>query len=158
MSSVQSTRARLLAVAIACLAAPAAAEDDVIENYESERCVRVSAINSTRVVNDGNVLFYMRGRKVYLNTLRAQCIGLAREKRFSYRVYTGQLCERDRISVLQDATFGIQQGRSCALGRFHPISREDAEALLNPQPEPPPKTPLETPPIEEVVKPPTPEE
>ncbi len=110
------------------------------------------------MVNDEIVLFYMRGRKVYLNTLRSRCFGLAREKRFSYTVHTGQLCERDRLHVLQDSSFGMQDGRSCALGRFQPISREDAEALLNPQPEPPPKTPLETPPIEEVVAPPAPEE
>ena len=156
MSSVQSTFARWVAVAL--LAAPAAAEDDVIESFESERCVNVSLITSTRVVNDEAVLFYMRGRKAYLNTLRAQCRGLSRQKRFSYEVRTGRLCEKDRIRVLQDSGFGIQEGRSCALGRFAPVSREDIEQILNPEPKPRADAPVETPPIEDVLQPPAPEE
>ena len=156
MSSVQSTFTRWVAVAL--LAAPAAAEDDVIESFESERCIRVSAITRTRVVSDEAVLFYVRGRKVYLNTLRSRCRGLYREERFSYEASAGRLCERDRIRILQDSGFGIQEGRSCALGRFAPVSREDIEQILNPQPEPREDAPVETPPIEDVVRPKAPEE
>ena len=142
--------ARLVAVTIASQAAPAAADDDVIESYESRQCIKISAIKSMRVVNDEDVLFYMLGRKFYLNTLRPPCIGLASAKWYSFKADSGQLCERDRIKFFHGA-------RSCPLGRFQPISREDAEALLNWQPEPP-QMPLETPPIEDVVPPPAPEE
>jgi hypothetical protein len=155
---MQSTLVRMVAVVVAWQAAPAGADDDVIESYESERCISVSAIRSTRVVDNERILFYVRGRKVYLNTLRASCPGLAREKRFSYEVRSGQLCNIDRIRVLQDSGFGIQEGRSCALGRFVPVSQEDAKEILNPPREPRQKTPVETPPIEDVVKPQAPEE
>ena len=158
MSSLQSRLARVAAVAAACCAAPVAADDDVIESYESERCISVSAITSTRVVNDESVLFYMRGRKVYLNTLRARCPGLARQKRFSYTANTGRLCQIDRIRLLEDSGFGIREGRSCALGRFVPISREEAKEILNPRPAPREERPVETPPIEDVVQPASPEE
>jgi hypothetical protein len=141
--------ARLVAVTIASQAAPAAADDNVIESYESRRCIKLSAINSMQVVNDQDILFYMRGRKFYLNTLRPPCIGLASAKRYSFKADSGKLCERDRIKFFH----GV---KSCALGRFEPISREGAEALLNRQPEPP-QTPLELPPIEDVV-PPAPKE
>lgn len=142
--------ARLVAVTIASQAAPAAADDDVIESYESRQCIKISAIKSMRVVNDEDVLFYMLGRKFYLNTLRLPCIGLESAKWYSFKADSVQLCERDRIKFFD----GV---RNCPLGRFQPISREDAEALLNWQPEPP-QMPPEPPPIEDVVLPPAPEE
>ncbi len=119
--------ARLVAVTIASQAAPAAADDDVIESYESRQCIKISAVNSMRVVNDQELLFYTLGRKVYLNTLRPPCIGLASAKWYSFKADSGQLCERDRIKFFHGVV-------SCPLGRFQPISREDAEALLNWQP------------------------
>ncbi|MDH3511808.1 MAG: hypothetical protein OER85_13220, partial [Gammaproteobacteria bacterium] len=40
-----------------------------------------------------------------------------------------QLCDLDIITVLNDYGFGFTPGPSCGLGRFYPITKEEAKAL-----------------------------
>ena len=114
---------------LAILAIPAVADEDnsdeVLADQESKRCISVRSVRSTRVIDDNTVLFYMRGKDIYLNSLRTNCTRLSREGRFSYTVHASSLCELDRIRILMDTGFGLQEGRSCALGRFQPVTRED---------------------------------
>lgn len=83
---------------------------------EVENCVRVSAIHQTRVIDDYNILFIMKGKKAYLNTMKYRCSRLGFEKSFSYQVHVNQLCSVDTITVF-DSSGGIQ-GPSCGLGKF----------------------------------------
>jgi hypothetical protein len=46
-----------------------------------------------------------------------------------YRVSLNQLCDVDTITVLEDFGFGLQQGATCKLGRFAPISKTEAKDL-----------------------------
>ena len=82
------------------------------------------------MLDDYRILFYMRGQDVYLNQLPRRCSGLGFEKSFSYRSTSGQLCDLDSITVLRGGR--ISPGMTCGLGKFRPITEEDADLLRNP--------------------------
>lgn len=108
----------------------------------AERCIPLSQISSTEVIDDYNVLFYMRNRTIYRNELPHRCIGLKNERTFMYRTSMPQLCDLDIITVLYNHGFGFTPGASCGLGRFHPITEDEANALKK---APPRKLPPEEP-------------
>jgi hypothetical protein len=105
-------------------------------------CVNTSRIRNTTIVDDSSILFYMRGKTVYLNVLRRQCRGLAREGRFSYRSSTGSLCHLDSIRILYGTAGGMREGASCGLGYFQEVTEEDLELILEREPAPPQAEPL----------------
>ena len=90
----------------------------------------MASIRSTKIVDDATVLFYHGRGRVYVNRLERQCVGLARENKFTFQVQTGarhsRLCATDTITVLERTSRGF----NCDLGMFEPISREEAESLL----------------------------
>ena len=116
----------LLAAALATLAGePVLAQ----EESEPQRCIQLSRINNTEVVDEKTIAFYLRGGRIYLNQLRRECRGLSDSKPFSYRTSTGRLCSVDSITVLENYGFGLTPGASCGLGMFVPID-EDSLAIL----------------------------
>ena len=124
----------LIATLAVGLAAPVfAGEDDnkAIDELlsDAEHCISLSRIDRTDVVDDSNILFYMKGGDVYLNRLPHRCPGLRWEKAFMYRTSMSQLCNVDIITVLDNMGFGFSPGVSCGLGPFYPISEETAKAL-----------------------------
>jgi hypothetical protein len=114
----------------------AVSADEEIDE-DAQRCISTRLIRRTVIVNDRTILFYSTGRKAYLNTLPRTCHGLKREDRFSYRSSVGQLCDLDSINVLYGSASGLQEGISCGLGLFIPMSYEDADALRDPSPREP---------------------
>ncbi len=137
---------RVYSLAAACCAlslspfAATLADETPIE--EGERCLSSRSISRTDVIDDQNVLFYIRGSAIYLNHLPKSCSRLALDRRFIYETSVGRLCESDHITVLRDGGFDTVAGRTCRLGRFHPISKEQVQALreppeLEPEPLPP---------------------
>lgn len=104
----------------------AASEDDTAS---AERCIPLVRIDRTDVVDDYTILFYMRSKDVYVNRLKYRCPGLKNEHTFMYRTSMSQLCDLDVITVLYDYGFGFTPGASCGLGRFYPISRDEAKEL-----------------------------
>lgn len=125
-------RHTLLSGACAVLAAlasprPAGAQDDAIDRSPVD-CLSVSRVRSTEVVDDRTILFYMRGRTVYLNELSNDCPRLASEDRFSYQARGGRLCDIDTITVIESFG-GLQRGATCRLGEFIPITRAEAAEI-----------------------------
>jgi Family of unknown function (DUF6491) len=96
---------------------------------ETRSCIDLMDIDRTRVADDDTILFYMRGGDIYRNDLPNSCPNLEFEERFMYRVTLRQLCDVDVITVIDDLGFGFMPGASCGLGKFQPISDEEAEAL-----------------------------
>jgi hypothetical protein len=92
-------------------------------------CVRSQNIDSTKAIDDQNLIFRMDGRKVYRNHLPRKCPGLARENRFSYETRSGRLCSIDTITVLEEFGLGFRPGFTCRLGEFVPLSPEEVEDL-----------------------------
>lgn len=126
-------------------------DEEKIET-EAERCIQINRIRSTYVIDDQRILFYMRGRDVYLNLLPRRCRGLGFERSFSYRTSQSQLCDLDSITVLRRSG-GLDRGMSCGLGKFHPMTEEDADALRNAEPPRPEAEELPTAKPEEIGEP-----
>jgi hypothetical protein len=126
-------RALVITVAAAMAAPLSAGEendkaiDELLSN--AEHCVSLGRIDRTDIVDDSNILFYMKGGDIYLNRLPHRCPGLRWEKAFMYRTSLSQLCNVDIITVLDNLGFGFSPGVSCGLGPFYPISEETAKAL-----------------------------
>lgn len=80
-----------------------------------ENCIRPQRIKRTKVLDDTHIIFEMRGKKVFLNTLDFKCSRLGFERKFAYSIYGSRLCNTDTISVL-DSFMGASGG--CGLGKF----------------------------------------
>lgn len=146
----------VLAAAVICSApalgqdAEEAPVDDLADlDAEGERCINTRRISRTKVIDDRTIIFYMRGTDTYVNILPRACNGLRRENRFSYQAQSSRLCDIDGIVVLYQMGTTLRGGANCKLGLFHPITREDAEALVE-GPQAPPANPLPMPEPEEV--------
>jgi len=118
----------LLGGAVA-LSLTSAAQEGKEEDDEPLRCLSMSSIRSTKVVDDSTVLFY-QGRRVFMNRLDRECLGLARSGTFTYQVQSGaryvRLCDSDSITVLETGGRGF----NCGLGMFEPLSQDRLESLL----------------------------
>ena len=104
-------------------------EEDFAIDREGERCISTRNIRHTDILNERTILFRMRGGDYFVNYLRHDCPGLVREERFSYRTTGGRLCQVDLIRVIEQFGGFIQEGMSCGLGVFYPITGEEAEFL-----------------------------
>jgi hypothetical protein len=96
---------------------------------EVRSCINLREIDHTSVVNDQTILFYARDRDIYRNDLPNRCPELRTEQRFMYRVALSQLCSSDTITVLNDIGFGFTPGFTCGLGKFAPITADEASEL-----------------------------
>lgn len=125
-------RASMAGLLVSLLALPAFAQNGedaaAIDDFDREPvdCIRASSIQSTAVVDERTILFYMRGGDIYRNPLSVDCRGLVRERSFSYNLATSRLCEVDYITVVERWGSSIREGISCGLGQFFPITEEEA--------------------------------
>lgn len=93
-----------------------------------KRCINTRLIQNTHVLDDQNILFYMRDGKIYHNHLSSACPGL-RHNPFMYSIPMTQLCNIDIITVLEYRIFGFERGPSCGLGDFTPVTKETAQQM-----------------------------
>ncbi|HEC01649.1 MAG TPA: hypothetical protein ENI91_08140 [Sphingomonadales bacterium] len=127
-----------LILTLSFLLAPAVAmaggrkEEDLVKalaKYEKtgnvERCILTSRIRTSKVIDDYNILFIMKGKKAYLNTMKHRCSRLGFEKSFIYELHVNQLCNVDIITVF-DSTGGIR-GPSCGLEKFVEYKKKPKE-------------------------------
>lgn len=126
---------RLVTFPLACTALltgwPAASQRSESDEPDDVRsCIDLMQIDHTRVADDDTILFYMRGGDIYRNELPNRCPTLDFEERFMYRVTLNRLCDLDVVTVLDDFGFGFVPGPTCGLGKFSPISEEEAKALI----------------------------
>ena len=80
-------------------------------------------------IDKQNILFHMWDRTIYHNELPRSCPGLRRGKTISYRTSISRLCSNDFITLLDSVGMGMSRGPSCGLGKFRPITKEEAQAL-----------------------------
>jgi hypothetical protein len=122
----RSSRLSVLWVLLSLPLAPAWAQGSA---EEPVRCIQASRIDRTEIIDERTVVFYMRGRRIYVNHLDRACPGLDRGKPFAYRTTNSRLCSIDTITVLENSAFGMTRGFSCRLGEFEPAD-EEVIALL----------------------------
>lgn len=110
----------LLAIAPLSLADGAGGTE---EAAPAKRCLSLSRIKSTRVLDDQTILFMMRGKPDYKNTLPYRCPGLGFYRSFGYGTGINSICDLDIITVLESG----RRGASCGLGQFvEYVPEEDA--------------------------------
>ncbi len=150
------TRKIHVLVLLACLLSLSAAVSSLAHEVKVEvarKCIGTRAVKRTEVVDDQIVLFFTRGKTVYVNVLPRECKGLSRDRRFSYSTSFGRLCKLDRIRILRDSGSGLQEGRSCRLGSFHPITKEDIAPFIDAlQKSPEPQLPSPPGPVDIILK------
>ena len=131
MERVTPTGYRLMALLPLLAAASALGQDDEEGPFDRtpERCIIVSRIDQTDAIDDQNIIFRMRGKQVYRNTLPNKCPGLERENRIAYETASSRLCSIDTITVLEDFGVGFRPGFTCRLGEFVPLSPAEIEDL-----------------------------
>jgi hypothetical protein len=121
---------------------------------ESRDCLTGASIVGYGVVNDGAVLFVERNRRAYLNVLETACTGLEREGEFIVDYQPGtrpgniaetttngtplsrRVCDNSRIYPYREDSTRLAAG--CNLGRFYPISEDQATTILTTLRERPP--------------------
>lgn len=101
---------------------------------DSKDCLNGSTVEKTGVVNDGAVIFFLRSKQAYLNVLEEACAGLARDGQFlvgpqrAGSDYVTRVCDEDLIFPFTEGSGRRVLG--CDLGRFFPISEEQALQIL----------------------------
>jgi hypothetical protein len=81
-------------------------------------CLRATEIDHTHVLNDHQILFYMRGNKVWLNTLRAPCMALhAWDQGFVMPSQFSDFCANAQAIRVNNT------GQFCLLGEFTPYEK-----------------------------------
>jgi hypothetical protein len=105
-----------LLAAVSGLALPALADDSAQNKVV---CLRSYEINHTRIVDDQTILFFMRGNKVWKNTLVARCPTLRNNTRgFTYaptNPATTEICSNLFTIRVNDS------GEVCLPGVFTPV-------------------------------------
>jgi len=124
----------LVALALACGAGygdetDTSGAEDLDESVRPKHCVSLTRIDRTEVVDDQNILFFMKGKQIYHNRLPHKCSGLSRRDTFMYRTSLNDLCNVDIITVLDDIGFGFSPGISCGLGMFYPTTQGQVAEL-----------------------------
>jgi hypothetical protein len=122
---------------------------DEVQDESPRNCITTRRVTSSIIVNDLNILFLMPGKTAYLNILPKQCKGLSRYGRFIYRTTAGSLCNLDTIQVVLSNGY---PGRSCVLGSFHPVNKEDALAMMEEPREPPAPKSLSPAEVEDIIE------
>jgi hypothetical protein len=95
-----------------------------------ERCLSLTRIRSTKVLNAQVIEFKMTGGKTYLNILPNKCIGLRPNQPFMYRTSQSSLCDLDLITVLDQFGGGLRPMGACGLGRFYLVPETGVGPVL----------------------------
>ncbi len=123
----------LLAGALAVLAMAGATRSTGQAASAEQPCLYLGDVRRTTILDDNNILFYMRNGTVYQNHLRNTCFMLRSANRFTYGSSPlRRLCAGDIIQVLPEASFGGAPFpmATCNLGSYLQIDKEVADDLV----------------------------
>jgi len=113
-TSIDSVIPRAKAILTAVAASVAFAGPALADQPTKSVCIKANEVDHTKVLNDHQVLFYMRGKEVWLNTLKGRCATLPIQDGFSMPSNYSEFCANAQtIRVLQTGQF-------CQLGEFTP--------------------------------------
>jgi hypothetical protein len=123
--AIASTAALLAAVGPRSAAAQA-------EPTGARSCVYLPDIDHTKIVNERNILFYLRNNTILQNSFREPCWGLHEKTRFTYGpTALKRLCAGDMITLLADLSFGaVASANTCKLGLFLAVDDDEVDDLL----------------------------
>jgi hypothetical protein len=105
------------AAAFASCGIATAAEDTApVPTAKNQVCISMPFVDHTTVLSDSEVLFYMKDRKIWKNTLPKACPGLKFEKGFSQVLHGDTICSNMHMIRV------LNTGTPCNLGEFTPYT------------------------------------
>ncbi len=126
-------KSALLVGAVAAMALGGAARSSAQQSAAEQSCLYMGDVRRTAILDDNNILFYMRNGTIYQNHLRNTCFMLRSANRFTYGSSAlRRLCVGDLIQVLPESSFGGAPFpmASCNLGSYLQIDKDVADDLL----------------------------
>ncbi len=129
LAAMAGTRAQAQEAQQAQGAAPPAQAAEQIDRTPAD-CVVANRIARNVAVNDRQVVFFMRGDTYYRNDLDAACQTLtAGEDRLTLRFRNTGSAKMARVCHTDAFTVERQNPVGCGLGKFVPITAEEAATL-----------------------------
>ncbi len=108
------------AAAVAAAIAPVSAFAQSDDGHKPV-CLQVSRIDHTEILNDHQILFYLRGQrdghKVWVNNLTDRCSTLTRDEGFVWESSIPEYC--DNLEIIRV----LRTGQVCTLGAFSPYEK-----------------------------------
>ncbi len=86
------------------------------DDANSQVCVQSNLIDHTEILNKTQILFYMTGKKIWLNTLPSPC-SMDNTDGFVWKSSIPQYC--DNLETIKI----IRTGQVCRLGKFTPYEK-----------------------------------
>jgi hypothetical protein len=114
--TIRPARIAGLLLAMAALA-PVALADEGKPASNSQVCLESRQIDHTKILNDHQILFYMTGKKVWLNTLPNKCSALRFDEGFVHVSSNDQYCDNLETIKVRPT------GQPCLLGKFTPYEK-----------------------------------
>jgi hypothetical protein len=105
-----------LLLAISALA-PVALADNAAPASGSQVCLQSREIDHTKILNDHQILFYMTGKKVWVNTLPNKCSALRYDEGFVHVSSTNEYCDNLETITVRPTH------ETCLLGKFTPYEK-----------------------------------
>ena len=100
------------------------------EYVQSERCISTYSYHSVDILDNKHVVFKGRGDNIWINTLRAPCLGLRRRDVLQFELRTSQLCNLDDFSsVNYGVSGGFKTSATCVLGDSAPVTAEQVDLI-----------------------------
>lgn len=94
------------------------------------RCLNSGQYNRVEVLDRRNLVFWGPGDRIWLNRLRAECLGLRRNAVLRFDLHSSRVCNLDSVTAVERSFwFWRRTSASCSLGQFEPISMEQVAAL-----------------------------
>ncbi|NIP16440.1 MAG: hypothetical protein GWM88_17495 [Pseudomonadales bacterium] len=94
-----------------------------------ERCISTRLYDSVEVLDTRHVLFKGRGERLWVNTLRSNCVGLRKRDVLQFDLRGSQICNLDTFTAVTN-TFGWQRtSATCSLGDFSPVTAEQVAMI-----------------------------
>ena len=109
----------------AALLALAACSDDKPTNVASNAtgngvCLHADQIDHTEILTDSAIVFYLKGSKPLLNTMRFPCPSLKMEDGFAFTTDFPEICSNAQTIRV------VRSGNFCELGQFTPFDPSKA--------------------------------
>ncbi len=97
---------------------------------EPQRCLSTSRYRDVEIINDRYLVFEGLGGRAWLNELSHDCPGMRPGRVLRFDITTGQLCAMDSVTAIdRSLMLYTRVSATCSLGKFQPISSEQADAL-----------------------------
>lgn len=98
-------------------------------NSQPVSCLPDTAYTDVEVINSELLLFHGLGDRMWLNQTRQACLGSRIDPVLAFDMRHGRLCHLDSVAVADNLGGNWSTGAGCSLGKFAPVSPEQAELV-----------------------------